>query len=47
VSEPARTTPSPTAANANEDDVQEALAIWGRRHRGLEDYIDGQRISGS
>jgi hypothetical protein len=29
VSEPARTNPSPTAANAIEDEVQEALAICG------------------
>jgi hypothetical protein len=29
VSEPARTNPSPTAANAMEDEVQEALAICG------------------
>ena len=29
VSEPARTNPSPTAANAVEDKVQEALAICG------------------
>jgi hypothetical protein len=29
VSEPARTNPSPTAADAIEDEVQEALAICG------------------
>ena len=29
MSEPARTNPSPTAANAIEDEVQEALAICG------------------
>jgi hypothetical protein len=29
VSEPARTNPSPTAADAVEDEVQEALAICG------------------
>ena len=40
MSEPARTNPSPTAADAIEDEVQEALAICGgKRHRGLEDTL--------
>jgi hypothetical protein len=39
VSEPARTNPSPTAADAIEDEVQEALAICG------DDAIAALRIT--